>query len=65
MKAKAKTLIMLLLVGLIGSSCTTLSRVTSENKEELGRVEKMSPQEKAEWERAERDKRLPGNLPNR
>lgn len=65
MKITAKTLIVLFLAGLIGSSCSTVGRVSKENQEELSRVEKMTPEQKAEWERAQRDKLAPGNLPSR
>lgn len=53
-----KMLALLLLVGLFGSSCATVSRLNAEYEEEMARVEKMSPEEKAEWEKVqhERDK---------
>ena len=63
MKTAVQTLIVLFLVGSVVSGCSTVSRVSKENQEELSRVEKMSPQEKAEWERAQRNKFEPGNLP--
>ena len=63
MKTAVQTLIVLFLVGSVISGCSTVSRVSTENQEELSRVEKMSPQEKAEWKRAQRNKFEPGNLP--
>jgi hypothetical protein len=42
---------LLLLVGLFGSSCGTVDRFNTEYEEETTRVEKMSPAEKADWER--------------
>lgn len=45
-----KTLALLLLVGLLGSGCATVSRLNAEYEEELVRVESMSPEEKVEWE---------------
>jgi uncharacterized protein YceK len=53
MKAK-KTLALLLLVGLFGSGCASVSRLNAEYEEELARVEMMSPEEKAEWEQIQR-----------
>jgi len=52
MKTGVKTLAVLLLLGLFGSSCATVSRLNSEYEEETTRIEKMSPEEKAELEKA-------------
>ena len=54
----ARMLTLLLLVGVFGASCTTVSRLNAEYEEEMARVEQMSPEEKAEFERArlEREK---------
>lgn len=56
MKTTAKTLAVLLLVALFGSSCETVSRLNAEYEEEMVRIEKMSPEERAEWERAQHEK---------
>lgn len=55
MKTAVKTLAVLLLVGLFGSSCGTVSRLDSEYEEETARFERMSPEEKAELEKAKRE----------
>jgi hypothetical protein len=65
MKTTIKTLALLLLVGFLGSSCATVSRLNAEYEEELARVEKMSPEQKAEWKKAELEKFQPGNLRTR
>ena len=52
----AKVLALLLLVGVFGSSCATVSRLNAEYEEEMARVERMSPEEKAEWEQAQQEK---------
>lgn len=52
----AKVLVMLFLVGLLGSSCATVSQLNAEYEEEMARVERMSPEEKAEWEKAQQEK---------
>jgi hypothetical protein len=54
MKTGSKTLAVLLLVGLFGSSCATVSRFDAEYEEETVRIERMSPEEKAEFEKAKR-----------
>lgn len=60
MKTMAKTLIMMFFVGLIGSSCSTISRL---NAEKVAADEKLTDQQKAEQERERREGLLPGNLP--
>ena len=50
MKATVKLLAVLFVVGLLGSSCATVSGLNTEYEEETTRVENMSPQEKAAWE---------------
>jgi hypothetical protein len=54
MKTGVKTLAVLLLLGLFGSSCATVSRLDAEFEEETTRIEQMSPEEKAELENARR-----------
>jgi len=49
----ARILALMLLVGLFGSSCATMSRLNSEFEEEQARVAQMSPQEKADFEEGE------------
>ena len=56
MKTTLKMLALALLVGLFGSSCATVSRLNAEYEEELVRVEKMGPEEKADWEKAEHER---------
>jgi hypothetical protein len=56
MKTTVKTLAVLLLVGLFGSSCATVDRLNAEYEEELVRVEQMSPEEKAEFEKARQER---------
>ena len=56
MKTTVKTLALLLLVGLFGSSCATLDRLNAEYEEELVRIEQMSPEEKAEFEKARHER---------
>lgn len=55
MKTGSKTLAVLLLVGLFGSSCATVSRLNAEYEEEMARIERMSPEEKADWEKAKQE----------
>jgi hypothetical protein len=50
MKTKVMMLAVLLLVGLLGSSCATISRLNTEYEEEMTRVETLSPEEKAVYE---------------
>ena len=56
MKTTLKMLALALLVGLFGSSCATVSRLNAEYEEELVRFENMSPEEKADWEKAEHER---------
>ncbi len=51
-----KMLALLLLVGLLGSRCATVSGPNAEYEEELIRVEQMSPEEKAEFEKARHER---------
>lgn len=51
MKTGIMGLALLLLVGLFGSSCAIVDRLNTEYEEETARVAKMSPAEKAEWEK--------------
>ena len=50
MKSVAKLLAILFAVGLLGSSCATVTRLNSEDEEETARIENMTPQEKADYE---------------
>ena len=56
----SKALVVLLLVGLFGSSCATVSRLNAEYKEattqEMTRVGMMSPGAKAEWQKTRRER---------
>ena len=58
MKTARIVAMLLLMIGLFGSSCATVSRLNAEFEEEMARVETMSPQEKAAFEkdRLEREK---------
>ncbi len=47
-----RVLAVLLLVGLFGSSCATVSRLNAEYEEEMARVETMSPEAQADWHKA-------------
>ena len=55
-----RALAVLLLVGLCGSSCATVSRLNAEYKEattqEMARVATMSPGAKAEWQKTQRER---------
>lgn len=55
MKTLAKMLAAVFLVGLLGASCATVDRLNTEYEEETTRVEKMTPEEKAELEKAQRE----------
>jgi hypothetical protein len=54
MKTGIKTLAVLLLVGLFGSSCATVRGLNAEYEEETTRIEQMSAEEKAELEKEKR-----------
>jgi hypothetical protein len=56
MKTIVKTLPLLLLVGLLGAGCGTVSGLNAEYEEETARIERMSPEEKAELEKAQRER---------
>ena len=51
MKTGVMTLAMVLLVGFIAAGCATVSRLDTEYEEEAARLETMSPEEKAEFEK--------------
>ena len=55
-----RALAVLLLVGLFGSSCATVSRLNAEYDEamtqETDRVATMTPEARAEWEKTERER---------
>ena len=52
----ARMLTLLLLVGLFGSSCATVSRLNAEYEEEMARFETLSPEQKAEFEAARHER---------
>jgi len=56
----SRALAVLLLVGLFGSSCATVNRLNAEYEEEttqeMARVALMSPEAKAEWQKAQRER---------
>ena len=55
MKTTVKMLALVLLSGFLASSCATVSRLNAEYEEEMVRVEKMSPEDRAEWERTQQE----------
>ena len=55
MKTVAKFAAILFTIGLLASSCATVSRLNSEDEEETARIEQMSPQEKAAWEQEQHE----------
>jgi hypothetical protein len=55
MKACMITLPLLLLAGFLVSSCATVDRLNSEFEEETTRIEQMTPQEKADWEKEQHE----------
>lgn len=46
---------LLFIAGFLISSCATLDRLNNENEEEATRVEQMSPQDKADWEKEQHE----------
>ena len=52
----ARMLTVLLLVGLMGTRCATVSRLNAEYEEEVARFEAMSPEQKAAFEEAHRER---------
>ena len=55
MKARVMTLTPLLFAGLLVSSCATVDKLNTESEEETTRVERMSPQDKADWEKVQHE----------
>jgi hypothetical protein len=55
MKTIVKMLALVFLVGSLGSGCATVNRLNVEYEEETTRIAKLTPQEKAEWEKSQRD----------
>lgn len=53
MKTGIMSLALVLLVGFLAAGCATVSRLNTEYEEEAARVETMSPEEKAEYERTQ------------
>lgn len=49
------TILALLLLAFVGSSCTTMDRLNTEYEEETTRVKQMSPAEKAAWEQQQHE----------
>jgi hypothetical protein len=49
------TILALLVLAFFGSSCTTMDRRNTEYEEETARVKQMSPEEKTEWEKQQRE----------
>ena len=56
MKTVAKMMAMLFLAGFFASSCATIDKLNAEYEEEMTRVEKMTPEEKAAWEKEQDEK---------
>jgi hypothetical protein len=56
MKTVAKMMAMLFLAGFFASSCATISKLNTEYEEEMTSVEKMTPEERAEWEKQNPEK---------
>ena len=46
---------LLFVAGFLLSSCATLDRLDYENEEEAARVEQMTPQQKAEWDKEQHE----------
>jgi len=55
MKARVMSLSVLFFAGFLISSCATLDRYNTEYEEEMTSVEKMTPQEKADWEKEQHE----------
>jgi hypothetical protein len=55
MKTLAKLLAVLFVIGLFGASCATLDRRNSEFEEEMTRIDNMTPQQKADWEKGQQE----------
>ena len=55
MKARVMTMPLLLFAGFLVSSCATVDRLNTEYEEETTRVERMTPQEKADWEKEQHE----------
>ena len=56
MKATVKMLALLIVAGFLASGCAAVSRINAEYEEEMVRVEKMTPEEKAEWNKQGNEK---------
>lgn len=54
MKTGARTFALLLLLGLLGAGCSTVSQLSTEYEEEMTRIENLSPEEKAAFEEEKR-----------
>ena len=61
MKTMAKTLIMMFFVGLIGSSCSTVSRLNADYDAKVAADQKLTEEQKKEQERAQHESQLPGS----
>ncbi|HEY7217955.1 MAG TPA: hypothetical protein VH985_06140 [Candidatus Binatia bacterium] len=51
MKTGLKTLALLLVLAFVGAGCTTVTRLNTEYEEEMTRIESLSPEEKAAFEK--------------
>jgi hypothetical protein len=49
------TMLALLVLAFLGSSCTTMDRLNTEFEEESAQVTQMSPAERAEWEKQQHE----------
>ena len=49
------TMLALLVLAFLVSSCATMDRLSTEYEEETARVKQMSPEEKAEWEKQQHE----------
>ena len=49
------TILAMLVVAFLGSSCTTMDRLNTEYEEESARVKEMSPAQQADWEKQQRE----------
>jgi hypothetical protein len=56
MKTVAKMMAMLFLASFFASSCATIGKLNTEYEEEMTRVEKMTPEQKAAWEKEQDEK---------
>lgn len=55
MKTGSLAVALLFLVGFLGAGCATVDRLNTEYEEEMTRIENMTPEEKAEFEKAQHE----------